>query len=88
MRGLKADSVFIDEVRDFVPYGSSPLVKLAKTIRYFQLLEQYNTEFFQGRPNPFEALTRERVTPAASERPHVEQQAEEENVQLPPQVER
>lgn len=49
---------------------------------YRELVQQLDKEFLDY----CKANTNERVVPAPSERPHVEQQAEEEHVQLPKEV--
>ena len=84
VRGHKPDLTILEERKDFVPYGPSSLLKTVKVLREFQLLEEANRKFFESQ-RPFrerEDLTSEQGEPAAGERSHVEQQAEEEGSQL------
>lgn len=85
MRGLKSDLVLLDEAKELVPYGPSPLLGVMKQLLYLKKMEEFNLQYWMNQLSPF---TSERVAPAAGEREHVEQQAEEGNVQLSTQVER
>lgn len=46
-----------------------------------------NKDFYDN-PNMYDQITSEQGEPATGERSHVEQQAEEDDVQLPKEVER
>lgn len=85
MRGHKSDLVLLDEAKELVPYGPSPLLGVMRDLFFLKKMEEFNLQFWMSQPSPF---TSERVAPAAGEREYVEQQAEEGNVQLSTQVER
>lgn len=90
MRGLKADSVFIDEAKDFAPQGELPMLRASfklnevpMSIEEFSARLYENNKDFVANPNMYDRNTNERVTPAVGERSHVEQQAEEVRTRLP-----